>query len=229
MSVSNLIDSIGSGQATDVIVFLGLGIIAISFVVLLFLKIYGLIKREIAKYYVGIFVGISATILMAGVISFFPSLKEGVFLGFFSAGIGLVFYSILMILPDKERKIREEQKELVRLIDKEIQKGQISNIPDKIIPKQLTSFTKNKDNESIRKISVNTKEESEEAKRELDYSHVRNILSRLDFFSLNSTERKQVDTLKSNLSRSEKGDSTLKSEINDGLGALLKIMSKYSV
>ncbi len=64
---------------------------------------------------------------------------------------------------------------------------------------------------------------------ELDFTHVKNVLKRLDYFSLSNSDRRQVKDLEISLAQAEGGDysSDLRERINDGLGALLKIMSKH--
>ncbi len=65
----------------------------------------------------------------------------------------------------------------------------------------------------------------------IDYSHVKGILDRLDYFSLSPSDKKQVRELKTYLAEAEEGeaDADLRDKLNDGLGALLKIMSRYGV
>lgn len=64
---------------------------------------------------------------------------------------------------------------------------------------------------------------------ELDYSHVKNVIARLDYFGLKESDRRQIHDLEANLSEAERGGNSpdLKDRINDGLSSLLKIMSKY--
>ena len=65
----------------------------------------------------------------------------------------------------------------------------------------------------------------------LDFSHVKNVLSRLDYFSLSPADKRQVKELEATLVLAEQGDfsDVVKERVNDGLGSLLKIMSKYGV
>lgn len=64
---------------------------------------------------------------------------------------------------------------------------------------------------------------------ELDYSHVKNVIARLDYFGLKESDRRQIHDLEASLSEAERGGCSqgLKERINDGLSSLLKIMSKY--
>ena len=64
---------------------------------------------------------------------------------------------------------------------------------------------------------------------EIDFSHVKNVISRLEYFPLGISDKKQIKDLQTMVFSAENGDYTpdLKGRINDGLGNLLKIMAKY--
>lgn len=64
---------------------------------------------------------------------------------------------------------------------------------------------------------------------EIDYTHVKNVIARLDYFGLKESDRRQIHDLEASLSEAERGvcNEELKGRINDGLSSLLKIMSKY--
>ena len=66
---------------------------------------------------------------------------------------------------------------------------------------------------------------------ELDFQHVKNVISRLDYYELKDSDKRQVKELENALLSAERGafDLDVKSRINEGLGALLKIMSKYGI
>jgi len=68
-------------------------------------------------------------------------------------------------------------------------------------------------------------------KEDVNFSHVKNVIERLNYYTLSPFDRKQVNDLSCLLIEAEKTGITkeLKEKINDGLGALLKIMSKYGV
>jgi len=65
----------------------------------------------------------------------------------------------------------------------------------------------------------------------LDFAHVRNVMSRLDYFGLKESDKRLVKELEYALDHAERGhfDKETKIRINDGLGSLLKIMSKYGI
>lgn len=68
-------------------------------------------------------------------------------------------------------------------------------------------------------------------KKEIDFSHVKNIIERLKYYNLNTSEKKQIKDLLFDVREAECGNDTeeKKNSINERLGGLLKIMSKYHV
>lgn len=64
---------------------------------------------------------------------------------------------------------------------------------------------------------------------ETDYSHVLRVIDRLGFYNLSQSEKTTIGKLKNEVMNetSGRGDCSTREKINDGLGALLKIMSKY--
>ena len=64
---------------------------------------------------------------------------------------------------------------------------------------------------------------------EIDYSHVKSVIERMSLLSLSQGDRKTIKELELNVLGAENGDDRIetKRKINDGLGALLKIMAKY--
>lgn len=77
------------------------------------------------------------------------------------------------------------------------------------------------------------REEGEKAKEDLglDFTHVKNVIERLNCFSLTPSDKRQVKELETALFKAESGEGgdMIKEQVNDGLSALLKIMSKYGV
>lgn len=73
--------------------------------------------------------------------------------------------------------------------------------------------------------------DDEGEKFDLDFSHVKNVMARLDYFSLSPADKRQVKELEITLREAECGEysKAIKERLNDGLGILLKIMSKYGV
>lgn len=66
---------------------------------------------------------------------------------------------------------------------------------------------------------------------EVDFSHVKNVMARLEYYKLNPSDKRQVNDLEAAILRAENGvyDGDVRNKINTGLGALLKIMAKYGV
>lgn len=64
-----------------------------------------------------------------------------------------------------------------------------------------------------------------------NFSHLKSVLERMDFYNLSAQDRKQVENLKLLIvkAETEPPTETLQDELNDGLNILLKIMSKYKV
>lgn len=64
---------------------------------------------------------------------------------------------------------------------------------------------------------------------DIDFSHVKKIIARLKEMELSPSDKKQIFELENNINQAEFIEYTpaIKSKINSGLGAVLKIMSKY--
>lgn len=105
---------------------------------------------------------------------------------------------------------KEEDQDLIELIDREIEK------------EELPPF-------SVEKIRV--QEEKKQDRAEVDFTHVKNVIERLDYYNLSATEKKQVKNLKETvyLAENEGVDGLTRQKINDGLSDLLKIMSRHGV
>ena len=127
-----------------------------------------------------------------------------------------VIFSLLIKAASEKKDDRSEEKELIKYIDGEIDKGGV--IPEK--KGASTSGTIKCEPVSAPKISD-----------ELNFSHVKSVLDRLEYFDLSPTDKKQVEALKDAMFSAERQGFTpeKKSRINDGLANLLKIMSKYGV
>jgi len=141
--------------------------------------------------------------------------------------IGFIFYAVIFMVRVRRPKATKEQKELARLIDRQVNGVEVEKpfrYKDvKIIDKSLSNdvFDGEEDKQGLR-----NKEEYD-----VDFEHVKTVIDKLEYYGLSNSDKKQVQDLNNALSLAEKhGFSPLvKSKINDGLGALLKIMSKYGV
>ncbi len=126
------------------------------------------------------------------------------------------FCGAIASLPQKPLKIKESQRELARLIDKSVKEAEPPLPPQP--PKQQESIAP-------------LEEQGDASKFELDFQHVKLVVQKLEYYPLSANDKKLVRELEENIYLAEnQGFSTLiKCKINDGLGALLKIMSKYGV
>lgn len=68
-------------------------------------------------------------------------------------------------------------------------------------------------------------------KDDIDFSHVKTVLKKLDYYPLKEQDKKSAKELENAIIEAEESglDQRLKQNINDGLGALLKLMSKYAI
>ena len=69
----------------------------------------------------------------------------------------------------------------------------------------------------------------ETARAELDFSHVKSVIERLDYSDLTQPERQKINQLKFYLKQAENGEpiNEIRPRINESLGNLLKIMAKH--
>ncbi len=130
----------------------------------------------------------------------------------------------LMLIREKNFTITKEQRNLVNFIDNNIKTAikQEDKAPLCVERLSVDSVEKSLDGTGKSKTALDF---------ELDFKHVKNVISRLDYFGLKESDKRQVKELENAILSAEKGDFDLdvKSRINDGLGALLKIMSRYGV
>ncbi len=129
---------------------------------------------------------------------------------FITLSLGLVFFSVICAIPVKADE-KSDKINFIKFLDEKINESRGEkrlNAP----PEKLVAVQKPK-----------------ESKPEIDFSHVKSVIARLNYFSLSSQDRSVVKELELNVMQAERGDYDIetKRKINDGLGALLKIMSKY--
>ena len=161
------------------------------------------------------------------VVNFAFITASGSMLAILTVAISLFYVAGTFAVPKKEGKINREQRELVRFIDEQIKSVVI---PPKDVAKVPLDEPQREVVGAIKETETPPNIE-DASKYSLDFQHVRSVISRLDAYGLSASDRKQVKDLETALSLAENGDFTpiIKSKINDGLGALLKIMSKYGV
>ncbi len=152
----------------------------------------------------------------------------------FLFGVGLLIYLPISFFNEKTIVISESDRNFVRALDKAISE-----------PKEVNNFTENnrfikrvesaleeKPITKITAVETRSQQKTETVKKEeLNFSHVKNVLERLNYYNLSPVDKKIVGDLRSMLFEAERVGVTAegKSKLNEGLCSLLKIMSKYSV
>ena len=149
---------------------------------------------------------------------------SGYALTFTFAGFSALLIVPLLLIREKDFTVTKEQKDLVKFIDDNIKSATREETSEQLRVERIsTSATEKRDDGQGKTTSASD--------FELDFQHVKNVISRLDYFGLKENDKRQVKELENAILSAEKGefDVDVKSRINDGLGALLKIMSKYGV
>lgn len=150
---------------------------------------------------------------------------------FFLVALTILIYLPLSFFNERVIVITDKQRELVRAIDKSITESEIDNKSFTVGNEFLERVERALKEENVEKISVKPQLKINEIKEELNFTHVKNVLERLNYYNLSPSDKKAVVELKGLLFQAENMGLTKesKSKINDGLSLLLKIMSKYSV
>lgn len=150
----------------------------------------------------------------------------------------LLFSAVVISVPVRTGKITEKQRELARFIDGKIKIAAERSIEDdgykeirieeKTEHKPLNSFADRERSDAV-EILKTVGKKAERRASDLDIEHIRAVLSRLDYYGLSAADKRIINELNYSLLAAERGNVDLetKERINDGLGALLKIMSKY--
>lgn len=139
--------------------------------------------------------------------------------------------SICLFLPVKQLKISQEKRQLAQFLDR------CAHNQNSYYNAQINSSLKEEKDVNINEqpLAVIKANNSEMVKsqnnEEIDFSHIKGILKKLDYYPLKEQDKKSAKELeKAILEAEENGlDKVLKQNINEGLGALLKIMAKYAV
>ncbi len=154
---------------------------------------------------------------------------------FLTVGVCFFGLSICLFLPVKKFKITPKTRSLAQFLDKCAHSEAIKPSADEktyfnqsengVSPSKILSSSIIKANQMDMNNKCNQKND------EIDFSHVKSILARLEYYPLKEQDKKSAKELeKAILEAEEKGlDKGLKQTINEGLGALLKIMAKYAV
>ena len=202
----------------------------ICIIICLIKKRYTILKR---LWIVFDFVGIC-------IIEFWFEMKTDGHISYLILTVGSCFLglSICMFLPTRQVKISDEKRSLAQFLDRcansqnsqQCYKKSSLNYddgggykPSKVFSSPIISANnvefKGQDK------NINKKDE------EIDFSHIKGILSRLEYYPLKEQDKKSASDLEKAILQAEENglDKALKQNINEGLGALIKIMAKYSV
>ena len=143
----------------------------------------------------------------------------------FTVAVYLLLNIPAICIPEKKRVITEEQRQAVRFLESAIEQ------PPKSVASEYLNKALKRQNVSCEKVMPKESLEEKDYGYGLDFSHVNNVIKRLDYVSLTASDKKQVSELEGTLTEAERVgySENVKERINDGLGALLKIMSKYGI
>ena len=142
---------------------------------------------------------------------------------FLTIGISICFLVPILFLPKRSGKITTQQRNLARFISDSVKAKSLEKDID-LSPEKSAIF-------SSPIIKAQPKNISDEKRSEIDFSHVKSVLSKLEYYPLKEQDKKQAKELENAIILAEQNgiNPSLKEKINDGLGALLKIMSKYAI
>ncbi len=142
---------------------------------------------------------------------------------FLTIGISLWILALILFLPQKNKVITEQHRNLARIISDKVKEERENNVAFK---NQVFSSPIIKAEQR-----ENLYDQKTQRKNEIDFSHVKSVLNKLEYYPLKEQDKKQAKDLENAIITAEQNQITpeLKEKINDGLGALLKIMSKYAI
>lgn len=167
---------------------------------------------------------------------------------FLVGGVFLICLAVLLALPTREIQVLPSQRKLIRELDAKVDKQSIAkteninsnNNPhllieddeneEKPIRPSVLPFEKTPSPTIVRPFfEENIKTPSQKKVTDIDFSHVKKIIARLKEIELSPSEKKQISELEASVNQAERVEysTAVKSKINSGLGAVLKIMSKY--
>jgi len=213
-------ETIVKALGADVFFYIAVGLILLFFLFsVVMVKVFG--KPIVKRAY--IIFSVSVTLAEAGLL--IPCGTADITYALITAAFSVFLYIPLYYLKQKTVKVKNGQREFIRYIDGEIKKERELNKNKEKNDFERTAYGDDYQIDRLRP----QKEKPVEA--DVDFSHVKNVLSRLSYYDLSPADKKQIRTLKETVAYAENFgyNDDLKSQINDGLGALLKIMSKYKV
>ena len=183
--------------AVKAIVFL------LNFFLCLFVFYYSIKKRLWALFTV-----LTVDLFSVGV---FSRVGGGVFYIFTVFSASAICLIPIFVIRERVRVVGEKELKLARLLTSKV-KGE-----EDIIKPPIEVQT-----------DIEEKEEIDNGYG-VDFSHVKKVLSRIEYYPLSQADKRQVSELNSLIYSAERGEYSreIKEKINEGLGALLKIMSKH--
>ena len=218
------------------VAYLGAGwifFICLSAIILfsIFEFILALLRRGSVKVYASHFILLFSVCVVDISLSSFVFNDQLIFLyPFILLGLGLLFFIPTFIVKDKKLKVEKSHKKFIEFLDEKIKAESLDEKSEEqkveILPKEVEK----KSNATIILEKIKPQEEKK-TENTISFSHVKNVLEKVRCYNLSTADLKQVNDLKANVYMAENGgiDNNLKEKINDGLGALLKIMAKYGV
>lgn len=194
-----------SNFGLDLITVITLSIVIFIGILFSLLKFFNKIKKTNANRLYLVF---SSTIVFLCVLTFSLTVEFGKILVFyisFTLAVLIALSTVFLIIENRE----------------EIEEEELTNVIDRAI--------ENADDFNVTHLKVRSEPKEEDS--EVDFSHVKNVIERLERKNLNSVEKKQINSLKEIVFTAETEGITPYSrrKINDGLSDLLKIMSRYGV
>jgi hypothetical protein len=153
-----------------------------------------------------------------------------------SLSVGVLYLIPVFFISGRSGTIKEEERQLISFIDGQIAKmGQEERANDNSVNRTIN----NNASMPIGQVQVLKAKQDDFAPisnvvngvQVPDFTHVKSVMDRLEYFPLTPADKRQVKDLEVTINMAERGEPNpdLKNKINDGLGALLKIMSKYGV
>lgn len=220
---------------TEIILFIAqLCIVLAAFIIFLMLSLFkkefGFLKR---LWYICFCCG---TIISQAALQI--AAEQRITLCFCSLGIVLACASILFCFNTKKEKTSKADNNYLKnecfdgcfdekSVQKAITDNKTKNRFDEQNSKNESDLNKTADF-IVEHIKTEVKP-AQKQKNDIDYSHVKSIISKLGYYGLSASDKRLISELETFVVEAENGDDRveLKRKINEGLGALLKIMAKY--
>lgn len=186
---------------------------------------YGIKKRSRYFLFAGAAVTVTFAFSQSGANKVFPLI---------SLAWAIVLAVPVISVPVRKNAATDKQKELVRYIDGKIKFAEKTAEYDRrenVLRRARTEKSYEEEPPcEIEVLKTSGKTGSERAvASDIDLPHIRSVISRLDYYALSAADKRTVSDLNFAINEAERGvaEEEVKEKINDGLGALLKIMSKY--